>query len=76
MKTVFMVLLAIIAVVLVLVVVLQQGNSNGLSALGAGSDTLFGTKKKAKGYEEKLQKLTAILAAAFIVVTLVIVIIE
>ena len=76
MKTVFMVLLAIVSVVLILVVMLQQGNSNGLSAVSGGSDTLFGTRKKAKGYEEKLAKLTAILAAAFIVVTLAIVIIE
>ncbi|MBR5730379.1 MAG: preprotein translocase subunit SecG [Firmicutes bacterium] len=69
MKTVFMVLLAIIAIVLILAVMFQQGNSNGLSALSGSSDTAF--KKKARGYDEKLSKLTIICAVAFLVVNLI-----
>ena len=69
MKTVFMVLLAIIAIVLILAVMFQQGNSNGLSALSGSSDTAF--KKKARGYDEKLSKLTIISAIAFLVVNLI-----
>ena len=71
MKTALMIVLAIIAVLLTASVLLQQGNSDGLSAVGGGSDSLFG-KKKSNGYDEKLSKLTVIFAVAFLVVNQVI----
>ena len=74
MKYVFMVLLIIICVILVAVVMLQQGSGSGISALGGGSDTLFG-KKKAKGYDDKLSKITVISAIAFLIVNLILVVI-
>lgn len=74
MKYVLMALLALISIVLVLVVMLQQGESNGLGALGGGSDASFG-KKKAKGYDDKLSKLTVIAAVVFLVVNLLLVVI-
>ena len=74
MKIALLVILALISVVLVLVVMLQQGDSNGLSALGGGSDTSFG-KKKSKGYDDKLSRLTVISAIAFLVVNLILVVI-
>lgn len=73
MKTVMMILLALIAIVLVLVVMFQQGSSNGLSALSGSSDTAF--KKKARGYDEKLSKLTVIMAVAFLIVNLILLVI-
>ncbi len=73
MKTVMMILLALIAIVLVLVVMFQQGNSNGLSALSGSSDAAF--KKKARGYDEKLSKLTVIMAVAFLIVNLILLVI-
>ena len=74
MKTVLMVLLAIIAVALILTVMFQQGDSNGLSALGGSSDS-FGGKKKSTGYDAKLSKLTVIAAVLFLVVNLALVIV-
>ena len=74
MKIAFMVILAIIAILLILSVIFQQGDSNGLSALTGNTDSTFG-KKKANGYDEKLAKITVIMAIAFIVVNLVLVII-
>ena len=75
MKTVLMVLLAIISVVLIVSVMFQQGESNGLAAMGGGSDSLFGGKKKSTGYDAKLSKLTVIAAVVFLVVNLALVVI-
>ena len=75
MKTALLIVLAIIAVLLVVSVMLQNGNSDGLSAVSGGSDALYG-KKKSKGYDEKLSKLTVIFSVAFLVVNIVVLIIE
>ena len=75
MKTVRMVLLALISVVLIVSVMFQQGESNGLAAMGGGSDSLFGGKKKSTGYDAKLSKLTVIAAVVFLVVNLALVVI-
>jgi preprotein translocase subunit SecG len=73
MKTFLMILLAIASIILIASVLLQSGNSAGLSgSIAGGAEQLFG-KKKSKGYEAILAKVTAIGAIAFIVLALVIV---
>ncbi|MGN1414626.1 MAG: preprotein translocase subunit SecG [Anaerovoracaceae bacterium] len=73
MKTFLMVLLAIASLILIASVLLQSGNSAGLSgSIAGGAEQLFG-KKKSKGYEAILAKVTAIGAVLFIVLSLVIV---
>ncbi len=73
MKTFLMILLAIASIILIASVLLQNGNSAGLSgSIAGGAEQLFG-KKKSKGYEAILAKVTAIGAIAFIVLALVIV---
>ena len=73
MKTFLMILLAIASIILIASVLLQSGNSAGLSgSIAGGAEQLFG-KKKSKGYEAILAKFTAIGAVAFIVLALVIV---
>ena len=73
MKTFLMILLAIASIILIASVLLQHGNSAGLSgSIAGGAEQLFG-KKKSKGYEAILAKVTAIGAVAFIVLALVIV---
>ena len=73
MKTFLMVLLAIASLILIVSVLLQSGNSAGLSgSIAGGAEQLFG-KKKSKGYEAILAKVTAIGAVLFIVLSLVIV---
>lgn len=73
MKTFLMILLAIASIILIASVLLQSGNSAGLSgSIAGGAEQLFG-KKKSKGYEAILAKVTAIGAVAFIVLSLVIV---
>jgi preprotein translocase subunit SecG len=57
-------------------VLLQQGNSAGLSgSIGGGAEQLFG-KKKSRGYEALLTKITLGGAIVFIVCSVVIVAME
>jgi preprotein translocase subunit SecG len=57
-------------------VLLQQGNSAGLSgSIGGGAEQLFG-KKKSRGYEALLTKVTLGGAIVFIVCSLIIVAME
>ncbi len=56
---VFVVLAALCALFIVVVVLLQQGNSNGVGALGGNTDTFYG-KNKSKTLEHKLKVLTVV----------------
>ena len=70
------ILLLVASLVLIASVLLQQGNSAGLSgAIGGGAEQLFG-KKKGRGYESLLTKVTLVGAIIFIVCSVVIVAIE
>lgn len=71
MKTFLMIVLAICSLVLIASVLLQPGNSAGLSgSIAGGAEQLLG-KKKSKGYEAILEKVTVACAILFIVVSLV-----
>ncbi|MDD4377313.1 MAG: preprotein translocase subunit SecG [Eubacteriales bacterium] len=73
MQTGLMILLAIASVILIASVLLQSGNSDGLSgSIAGGAEQLFG-KKKSKGYEAILSKITVVAAILFIVISLAIV---
>ena len=66
---VFGAVLIILAVFLIIVVLLQESRSAGLSgAISGGADTFFG-KSKGRTMEQKLVKLTKISAIAFFVLT-------
>ena len=76
MKIFLMILLAVASLILIASVLLQSGNSAGLSgSIAGGAEQLFG-KKMSKGYEALLEKVTAIGAVLFIVLSLVIVTME
>ncbi len=71
MKIFMMILLAVCSIVLIASVLLQSGNSAGLSgSIAGGAEQLLG-KKKSKGYEAVLEKVTTICAILFIVISLV-----
>ena len=73
MKTALMVLLTIASIVIIASVLLQSSSSAGLSgSIGGGAEQLFG-KKKSRGYDALLEKITVIAAVAFMVLSLVIV---
>jgi len=76
MKTFLMILLAIASIVLIASVLLQSGNSAGLSgSIAGGAEQLFG-KKKSKGYEAILTKVTTVGAVLFIILSVVLVAME
>lgn len=61
--------LLIIAIILIAAVLMQQGNSAGLGSIGGGAETFLG-KNKAKSYEGKLELITKVCAAAFVVLSI------
>jgi len=75
-KIFLMILLAIACLVLIASILLQSGNSAGLSgAIGGGAEQLFG-KKKSKGYDAILSKISTGGAVVFILCSLILVAIE
>ncbi|MCK8059739.1 MULTISPECIES: preprotein translocase subunit SecG [unclassified Fusibacter] len=72
----FTVLLVISCLILIISILMQSGRSAGLSgAIGGGAEQLFG-KSKAKGYEAMFDKITKFAAAAFIVCSLLVAILQ
>ena len=68
------VLLVITALILIVTVLLQPGESDGLGAIAGGAETFFG-KNKAKTMEGKLALATKISAGVFIICALLIAVI-
>ena len=64
------IVLILISIVLIVAVLMQEGQRQGLGAIGGGAETFFG-KNKAKSMEGRLQKITKIAAAVFIVLAIV-----
>lgn len=60
----------IVCIALVALVGLQEGDSSGLGSL-AGNFETFLDKSKGSSFEEKLQKLTSIVAISFAVLSIV-----
>ena len=74
MYTVLMVIMAIVSAVLILSVLLQEGNSDGLSgSIAGGAEQLFG-EKRGRGYQGILEKITVVSAIIFMVLALVLVV--
>ena len=63
------IILVIDVIVLVASVLMQQGNSAGLGAIGGVAET-FLDKNKAKSVEGKLELVTKITAAVFVVLSI------
>ena len=63
------IILVIDVIVLVASVQMQQGNSAGLGAIGGAAET-FLDKNKAKSVEGKLELVTKITAAVFVVLSI------
>ncbi len=64
-------ILVISALVMIVTVLLQQGQTQGLGAIAGGAETFFG-KNKARSVEGKLALITKICAGVFVVAALII----
>lgn len=69
--TILTVIQVILAVGLVVVVSIQSGKGDGLSALSGNSGDTFMGKNKSKGLDAKLAKATKWVGGVFLVLTLV-----
>lgn len=76
MRTALMIILGIISVLLIVIVLLQSSNGEGLSSSIAGAGASSAYKKKSKGYDALLNKLTIIVGAVFVVLTFVLLLIK
>ncbi|MBK5253087.1 MAG: preprotein translocase subunit SecG [Peptostreptococcaceae bacterium] len=73
METFLMIVLIIASVVLIGSILMQSSNSAGLSgSIGGGAEQLFG-KKKSRGYDAILSRITTICAVLYVLLALVIV---
>lgn len=76
MRMILMVLLALSSIVLIGSILMQSGKSAGLAgSIGGGAEQLFG-KKKGRGYEAILGKVSVVGAILFILCSLALVAIE
>ena len=64
------ILLILASLVLIVVVLMQEGNKQGLGVIGGAAETFLG-KNKAKSYEGKLLNITRIAAVLFVILAVV-----
>lgn len=70
------IILALVSIILIISILLQSSNSAGLSgSIGGGAEQLFG-KRKSRGYEGILSKISTVAAVLFIVISIVLVALE
>lgn len=73
MHTALMIILLLSSLVLIVSILLQESKSDGLSgSIAGGAEQLFG-KRKSKGYDALLSRITTVCAVIYIVVSLAIV---
>lgn len=73
MHTALMIILFLSSLILTVSILLQSSNSNGLSgSIAGGAEQLFG-KKKSRGYDGILSRITTVCAIVYIVLSLLIV---
>ena len=73
MHTALLIILLISSIVLIISILLQESKSDGLSgSIAGGAEQLFG-KRKSRGYDALLSRVTTVCAVIYIIVSLAIV---
>ena len=68
-----MAILLVVSILIIISILLQSSNSSGLSgSIAGGAEQLFG-KRKSRGYDSILARITVVLSIVYIVVSLAIV---
>ncbi len=70
MTTLFSVLILVSSIALIVSVVMQEGSSGGMGAVGGGSNAAFGSAR-GSSREDVLKRITVIAAVIFIISALV-----
>ena len=69
-QTILTILLVLICIVLTVLILMQEGKSNGLGAIAGSSDTYW-SKNKGRSMEGMLVKVTRILVIVFMILSCV-----
>ncbi|MGI6133164.1 MAG: preprotein translocase subunit SecG [Christensenellales bacterium] len=72
---VFMSLMVLFSIVMIIIVVMQQGNNANLGAIAGGAESFFG-KNKAKSLDAKFKRWTIIVAAMILVTSVLFFVIQ
>lgn len=75
MSIIFMVLMVLLSLTMILIVMLQKGNTTNLGAIAGGADSFFG-KNKSKSLDAKFKRLTIYNAMAILVTSVLFFIIQ
>lgn len=75
MSIIFMVLMVLLSLTMILIVMLQKGNTTNLGAIAGGADSFFG-KNKSKSLDAKFKRLTIYNATAILVTSVLFFIIQ
>lgn len=67
--------MVLFSIILTVIVVMQDGNSNNIGAITGGSESFFG-KNKAKSMDAKLKRLTIYLAISILVTSILFFIVQ
>ena len=68
---VLIILMTVISIAIVVVVMMQEGESGGVSAISGGSSETFYGKNKGQSREQILKRITLILGAVMLVISVV-----
>ncbi len=71
-----MIVLGVISLLLIAAIMLQSSNGEGLSSTIAGAGASSAYKKKSKGYDALLNKLTIGFGIVFVILTTVLLVID
>ncbi|NLL55993.1 MAG: preprotein translocase subunit SecG [Clostridiales bacterium] len=66
---IFMVLMVMLSIGLIIIVVMQDSNSNNIGAIAGGAESFFG-KNKSKSMDAKLKRLTIYIAISILVTSI------
>ena len=69
-RVVLTIIFILVSVVLATIVLMQEGKSAGLGVISGAADTYWG-KNKGRSLEGKLEKITKILAVAFMLMAII-----
>ncbi len=75
MSIIFMVVMVLLSIAMIVIVVLQQGNTNNLGAISGGTESFFG-KNKSKSLDAKLKRWTIGVAIGLLITSILFFVIQ
>ena len=70
-SNILIILMTVLSVAIIVIVLMQEGETGGVSAISGGSSDTFYGKNKGRSKEHILKRLTLILGAVMLVVSIV-----